>query len=482
MARNVQFYGSMNKALGGDPIQRDYAQDPRRLMAQQLMQQGSSTAPVQSPLEGLTRALSGVAGGYFGGQAQRDMQEREQARNEDINQVIAGGNAKQWVNPDTGNTTIQQDGIAAGPGDVPTMVQTDKNVGGYAGMQAALANIDNPDIANFRQNVAMGEMQERRALEAAELARAKKIAALKEQRIYDESVAEKKRLAAIELKGSPEPESNMPFSGTGMEAQDRNILLRGNPNSAAYASAYANQSNPRISVGLDGRQTIVTPNMSWARKPTYNSNNIPTNTLNGNPLNRPTTEDATQSALGPNAPTITTSQPKRLLPAVKAKIDKAVNGAATLVNSLLNYQKTFKAADFAERGKSAFGLSTPSNNAWTSAALMAKGEELYNLGVLSGPDLEIIQKAFPDPSTRKGALASDADIDSSVNTVIDLIQDKITGMQRINNVPIINIRNFAKELEGLVPDQTQGVDEEIPQESIDAEIERRKKLQQNKGT
>ena len=169
-SRNVQFYGSMNKALGGDPIQRDYAQDPRRLMAQQLMRQGSSTAPVQSPLEGLTRALTGIAGGYFGGQAQRDMQEREQARNEDINQVIAGGNAKQWVNPDTGNTTIQQDGIAAGPGDVPTMVQTDKNVGGYAGMQAALANIDNPDIANFRQNVAMGEMQERRALEAAAIA------------------------------------------------------------------------------------------------------------------------------------------------------------------------------------------------------------------------------------------------------------------------------------------------------------------------
>ena len=210
MARNVQFYGSMNKALGGDPIQRDYAQDPRRLMAQQLMRQGSSTAPVQSPLEGLTRALSGVAGGYFGGQAQRDMEERELARNVAINQVIAGGNAKQYVNPDTGDTTIQQDGIAAGPGDVPTMVQTDKNVGGYAGMQAALANIDNPDIASFRQNVAMGEMQERRALEAAELARAQKIAALKEQRIYDKGVAETKNLAAIELKGSPDGKKQPP--------------------------------------------------------------------------------------------------------------------------------------------------------------------------------------------------------------------------------------------------------------------------------
>jgi len=89
--RNVSFYGSMNKALGGDPIQRDYAQDPRRLMAQQLMRQGSSTAPVQSPLEGLTRALTSVAGGYFGGQAQRDMQEREQAKGDAMAQALAGG-------------------------------------------------------------------------------------------------------------------------------------------------------------------------------------------------------------------------------------------------------------------------------------------------------------------------------------------------------------------------------------------------------
>jgi hypothetical protein len=102
--RNVSFYGSMNKALGGDPIQRDYAQDPRRLMAQQLMQQGSSTAPVQSPLEGLTRALSGVAGGYFGGQAQRDMQEREQAKGDAMAQALAGG--VQQVLPSNENVTF----------------------------------------------------------------------------------------------------------------------------------------------------------------------------------------------------------------------------------------------------------------------------------------------------------------------------------------------------------------------------------------
>ena len=469
--KNVPFYPTSQPLLGGK-IQREYA--PARNMAQSLMQAGGSMAPVQSWQEGMARALQGGIGGYLNYATMKAQGDREAAQSQGITDALKASNQMIPGMPGVpvGGYTGMVEGELGTP-DIPAQR------GGWQAFSDALP--EGRDFNDARMRANMGLMQQQQTLEAAELARTQAIAARDEKRTYDEGVTERKNRAAIELKGSPEPESNMPFSGTGMEAQDRNILLRGDPSSAAYASAYANQSNPRISVGLDGRQTIVTPNMSWAREPTYNSNNIPTNTLNGNPLNRPTTEDATQSTLGPNAPTITTSQPKRLLPAVKAKIDKAVNGAATLVNSLLNYQKTFKAADFTERGKSALGLSTPSNNAWTSAALMAKGEELYNLGVLSGPDLEIIQKAFPDPSTRKGALASDADIDSSVNTVIKLIQDKITGMQRINNVPIINIRNFAKELKGLVPNQTQDVDEEIPQESIDAEIERRRLLLQNKG-
>jgi len=45
--------------------------DPRLSMARALMQQGSSTAPVQSPLEGIARALQGGLGGYLGGQAKQ---------------------------------------------------------------------------------------------------------------------------------------------------------------------------------------------------------------------------------------------------------------------------------------------------------------------------------------------------------------------------------------------------------------------------
>ena len=202
-SRNVQFYGSMNKALGGDPIQRDYAQDPRRLMAQQLMQQGSSTAPVQSPLEGLTRALSGVAGGYFGGQAQRDMQEREQALSSDISTAMEAATPR--VVPAT-PATYSQSGI----GDFEPSTPETKTKGGFAGIVDALRPMDNPDLSNFRQRALMGAMQQQQTLEAAELARAQAIATLKEQRIYNEGKINRENLAAIELKGSPDGKKQPP--------------------------------------------------------------------------------------------------------------------------------------------------------------------------------------------------------------------------------------------------------------------------------
>lgn len=48
-----------------------------RKYGQMLLQQGSSTAPVRSPLEGLARALTGAAGGFFEGQAERAQTDRD---------------------------------------------------------------------------------------------------------------------------------------------------------------------------------------------------------------------------------------------------------------------------------------------------------------------------------------------------------------------------------------------------------------------
>jgi hypothetical protein len=50
-----------------------------------------------------------------------------------------------------------------------------------------------------------------------------------------------------------------PFEGTGMEAQSRNILLTGDPNSPEYAAAYQYVSQPKVDMKTG---TTITPDMS----------------------------------------------------------------------------------------------------------------------------------------------------------------------------------------------------------------------------
>jgi|TARA_R110000824_G_scaffold394108_1_gene593710 hypothetical protein len=178
--KSVSFYGAGPQAAARQQI------DPRRLMAQQLMQSGGSTAPVQSIGEGITRALSGVAGGYFAGEANRDQKAEQQAAMADMAKVLSAGNAQQWVDPDTG---------AVAPNQNPT--------GGYAGMNAALSDINNPNLAGFAQNVAMGQMQDRRETEKDAAARATKIADRDEGRVYDAGLADAEQERKIALKQAP---------------------------------------------------------------------------------------------------------------------------------------------------------------------------------------------------------------------------------------------------------------------------------------
>lgn len=163
---------NMGSALRGSPIQRDYMNDPRRLMAQQLQRQGTSTAPVSSIAEGLTRALSGGLGGYFAGQARGDMQDREQQYGEDISTALAGGQAQPWVNPDTGAQTIRSE---ATDQMVPTAP-----AGGIEGIQAALGGIDNPDLAQFEQQIGAQGMAQEQAMKMADIQRRAKLADAKE--------------------------------------------------------------------------------------------------------------------------------------------------------------------------------------------------------------------------------------------------------------------------------------------------------------
>ena len=78
--------------------------NPRRQLAQQLMQSGASTAPVPHWLQGLARMGQAAAGSYM----MRKDAEQEQAA---MDALAQGAGAKPWTNPDTGKTVGSGGGI-----------------------------------------------------------------------------------------------------------------------------------------------------------------------------------------------------------------------------------------------------------------------------------------------------------------------------------------------------------------------------------
>ena len=63
-----------------------YQSDPRRILGQQLMQQGSSSAPVQTPLQGLGRLSSALVGAFL----QKGAVDRQVAREDERTKQIMG--------------------------------------------------------------------------------------------------------------------------------------------------------------------------------------------------------------------------------------------------------------------------------------------------------------------------------------------------------------------------------------------------------
>jgi hypothetical protein len=69
------------------------------------------------------------------------------------------------------------------------------------------------------------------------------------------------------------------------------------------------------------------------------------------------------------------------------------------------------------------------NSAWTNAAIMTKAEALFNLGVLNGPDLSVIQGTLPNPATFSGLLTSEKASAAAVDEVLRLIDSKVAAYE-----------------------------------------------------
>ena len=133
------------------------------------------------------------------------------------------------------------------------------------------------------------------------------------------------------------------------------------------------------------------------------------------------------------------------------KLHTARTEAATIVSALTDFEREFKNTGTWGALKSVAGATTPVNTAYNTAALLAKGEQLFNLGVLNGPDLDIIRRTLPDPSTPRGALASSADMSAAVGKVVDLLQTRLTARERQLGLPVTDVRGAANEIRATMP-------------------------------
>ena len=256
-------------------------------------------------------------------------------------------------------------------------------------------------------------------------------------------------------------EGGGPFEGNAMDAQASNILLnpQADPNSPEYAAAYAHLARPQVQFDpTTNRAVIVSPDLSWARKPGQQ----PSGGANGAPLplmpgvtgNRPgpTVQNAqtmpgassfpqaptsglpegTESMSVPGA-TITSSPGTGLSAADRSKIRQIRADADSIKSALTRFKEVVKSSDWRDDLSAYGGGMTEGgrrlNSTYNSAALLTKAESLFNLGVLNGPDLELIRRTLPDPSTLPGMLTTEGASGVAVDEIISLIDNRLASFE-----------------------------------------------------
>jgi hypothetical protein len=284
------------------------------------------------------------------------------------------------------------------------------------------------------------------------------------QRQQGAGLTERQRnaLAAGLVEGTPEyqqyilgrddNEGGGPFEGNAMDAQASNILLTGDPASPAYAAAYAHLAQPKVTIDPQtNRAVIVSPDLSWAAKPGQprgGAGPIPFMPgIVGNNRPGPTVENAQampqqqQTAPAPDGmetmqvpgATITTNPGTGLSAADRSKLRSIRAEADSIKSALTRFKDVVKSSDW-RSDLSAYGGGMTEggrrlNSTYNAAALLTKAESLFNLGVLNGPDLELIRRTLPDPSTLPGLLTSEGASGVAVDEIISLIENRVSAFE-----------------------------------------------------
>jgi hypothetical protein len=218
-------------------------------------------------------------------------------------------------------------------------------------------------------------------------------------------------------------EGGGPFSGTGMDQQAMNTLIglrekiqNGTANSAErdqYSLAYEHIAQGKVSMVPDPSDPTGQRQM-LGRIPGAVPQQFP----------RPdggsgasTAGDGIQTIPGTAQPTSSAAD--------RSKLKTIETDMVGIIRSLDTFLDTRERAGTSGRAASAVGLPTELNTTFNVAALLAKGESLFNLGVLNGPDLDIIRRTLADPSTFAGAVTSQDTVRKQVQVIKDLLASRL---------------------------------------------------------
>jgi hypothetical protein len=120
-------------------------------------------------------------------------------------------------------------------------------------------------------------------------------------------------------------------------------------------------------------------------------------------------------------------------PAELAKYREAQSESATLLATLGDFRDRIGKAGVGTRLGAVAGMggdASELNSSYYAATLLAKGEQLFNLGVLNGPDLEVIRKTISDPSMTSSLVRGGESIQKQVDIVANLVKRRLLEKER----------------------------------------------------
>ena len=111
----------------------------------------------------------------------------------------------------------------------------------------------------------------------------------------------------------------------------------------------------------------------------------------------------------------------------RSKLRQIEMEAQGIRDALEGFRTARRNASALERGQAAAGMPTPLSTAWSNAALLAKGQALYDLGVLNGPDLDIIRRTLTDPATFRGFVTGQETVEAQIRAIETLLDQKLSS-------------------------------------------------------